>query len=197
MFDPQRSLKLIQGALFDAEATWRAYLPESGDWQKTALLITLPVIVLALLIAYVLGILTSSFTMFGIRPTITVTVMNIVVSIIAVIVIAFIFSFFAGVFGGKNDFAKGFAAMSLAFVPAYAGQALSSIPLMGFLLLIGLAIYSLVLLWKIIPIYLEVPGDKRVGHFIVSLIAAIAANFVISAVLVGQRMSQVPDFAVQ
>ena len=160
MFDPQRSLKLIQGALFDAEATWRSYLPEAGDWKKTAVLLTVPVIVLALLIAYVLGLLTSGASMFGIRPTVMTTLMGIVTGLIGVVVVAFIYSFFSGLFGGKNDFSLGLAAVSFAFVPAYAGQALSSIPVIGFLLLIGLAIYSLVMLWRIIPIYLEVPGSQ-------------------------------------
>ncbi len=44
MFDLKRTLDLINGALFDSEPTWRAYLPEAGDWQKTAFLLTGPLI---------------------------------------------------------------------------------------------------------------------------------------------------------
>jgi hypothetical protein len=36
-FDCRRTLDLVTGVLFDAPATWRAWLPESGDWRKTAM----------------------------------------------------------------------------------------------------------------------------------------------------------------
>lgn len=196
MFDPQRSLKLIQGALFDAQATWSSYLPEAGDWKKTAILITAPVIVVALLVAYVLGQLTTGGLIPGMQPTLVSTLLGIVTGFIGIVVVAYIFSFFAGIFGGKQDFATSFAAMSLVSVPAYAGQALSNLPFIGLLLLVGLGIYSLVLLWRIIPSYHQVPAGKRVAHFVVSLIAAIVVNAVISTLLVGQQLSQMPEFAV-
>jgi hypothetical protein len=36
MLDLNRTIKLVQGALFDAETPWRTYLAEAGDWKKTA-----------------------------------------------------------------------------------------------------------------------------------------------------------------
>jgi hypothetical protein len=183
MIDIQRTIKLVTGALFDAEATWRGYLPEAGDWKKTALLITLPVILVAMIVAYLLGLVTSGASILGLRPTLLSTLLSIVLGVVAVAVCAFIFSVLARVFGGKHNFALGLAAISLAFVPAYAGQALSSLPWIGWLLSLGLAIYGLVLLWRIIPLYLEVPAGKRAPHYIVSLIATIVVFLVISSIL--------------
>ena len=76
MFDPQRTVNLIKGALLDPEPTWRSYLPEAGNWQKTAVLLTGPLIVASALIAYVLGMLGGG--PFGIRPTLTSTVLSMV-----------------------------------------------------------------------------------------------------------------------
>jgi hypothetical protein len=185
MIDLARTLKLVQGALFDAEVTWRGYLAEAGDWKKTAVLLTGPLIVAAAVVAYVLGLLGSGVSLLGIRPTLASSLLSIVTGGIAVAVVAFIFSAFASFFGGKGTFALGLAATTLAFVPAYIGQALSGLPWIGWLLSIGLAIYALVLLWRIIPIYLEVPDGKRAAHYIASLVACVVVFLVLSTILGG------------
>lgn len=84
--------------------------------------------------------------------------------------ISFVFAFMAGVFKGRNSFAHALAATSLAFIPGYLGNALSPLPIAGVLLSLGGGIYSLVLLWRILPAYLELPDDGRVLHFISSLV---------------------------
>lgn len=180
MLDLNRTIQLVKGALVDAEPTWRAYLPEAGDWKKTAFLLTGPLIVTSAVVAYLISLLTSDASMFAqMRPTIMSTLMNMVMGAVAVGIVASIFSFFAGTFGGKNSFALGLAAASLAFVPGYIGQALTWLPWIGGLLALGLGIYGLVLLWRIIPIYLEVPDSKRVLHYIVSLVTCIVVMVVI------------------
>ncbi len=71
MFDINRRVQLIRGALFDPEATWRSHLPEAGDWQKTAILITGLLIVPSTVLAYIFGFISSDTSLFGMfRPTI-------------------------------------------------------------------------------------------------------------------------------
>lgn len=181
MIDLKRTLSLIKGGIFDSEQTWRNYLPEAENWQKTALLLTIPLIVFAAVAAYVFGFLGSDVSIFGrFRPTIISTIMTMITSAIAAAVVAFIFSALAGAFGGKNHFGLGLAATTFAFIPGYLGQAATWLPWIGGLLALGLFVYGMVLLWKIIPIYLEVPDGKRVGHYILSIVATIAAMFVLS-----------------
>ena len=181
MIDLNRTVKLISGGMFDAEKTWRDYLPEADNWQKTAILLTGPLIILAAVAAYLFGFLGSDISMFGrFRPTIMSTIMTMITSAIAAAVVAFVFSALAGAFGGKNSFALGLAATTFAFIPGYLGQAAMWLPWIGGLLGFGLFIYGMVLLWKIIPIYLEVPDGKRVGHYILSLVATIAAMLILS-----------------
>lgn len=182
-FDYKRTLELVSGALFDAQATWQAWLPESGDWRKTALILTVPTIVAAMFSAWLIGLLTSDLSLFGGRPTLLSTLLSIVGAAAAIAVATFVFTTLAGVFGGKRDYALGFAALSLALVPAYVGQALSSLPWIGWLTALGLAIFGLVQLWRIIPLYLEVPQDKRVAHYVVSLLAIIGFMIVVSALI--------------
>ena len=90
--DLNRTLTLVRGALLDPEGTWRGYLPEAGDWQKTALLLTGPLIIGAVVIAYLLGLLTGG-SFFGLfRPTIVSSIMNIILGAIAAAVVALIVS---------------------------------------------------------------------------------------------------------
>ncbi len=181
MIDLKRTLSLISGGIFDSEQTWRNYLPEADNWQKTAILLTGPLIVFAAVAAYVFGFFGSDLSLFGqFRPTIVSTIMTMVISAIAAVVIAFIVGALAGAFGGKNSFALSLAATTFAFIPGYVGQAVTWLPWIGGLLAFGLFIYGLVLLWKVIPVYLEVPDGKRVGHYILSLVAIVAAMFVLS-----------------
>lgn len=184
MIDINRTIQLVTGALFDREATWRSYLPEAGSWQKTAFLLTVPLIVVSAIVAYLLSLVFDSSSMFGmVRPTLLSTAFSIVMGTIGAGIVAFIFSALAGVFGGKNNFALGLAAITLAFVPGYVGQALTWLPWVGRWLAFGLGIFSLVQLWKIIPIYLEVPDGKRAAHYIVSLIATIVVMVFIGSVV--------------
>lgn len=188
MFDPNRTVKLASGALFDREHTWQAYLAEAGDWKHTALLLTGPLIVVSALLAYVVGKFTGGAALFAqLRPTLTMTLVSMVSASIGAAVVAFIFGTLSGAFGGKRSFALGLAATTLAFVPAYLGQVLSQLPWIGGLLGFALFVYALVLLWKIIPLYLEVPDGKRAMHYIASLIATVAVMFVVS-MTVGRAM---------
>ena len=67
------------GALLDAEATWRSYLPEAGDWKRTAFLLTGPLIIVSVVIAYLGGLTNSGSSLMGMfRPTIVSSLVKIV-----------------------------------------------------------------------------------------------------------------------
>ena len=198
MFDLNRTMQLVKGALFDAEATWRSYLPEAENWQKTAFLLAGPLIIVSAVLGYLIGFFGSGASLFGFRPTLVSTLLGIVSGAIAIGVIAFILSALSGMFGGKTGFGRGLAAASLAFVPGYLGQALAWLPWIGGLVALGLFIYALVLLWRIIPIYLEVPDGKRTGHYILSLVATVVTMVLISLLMrpiMGPSMPVMPDYS--
>ena len=197
MLNPARTIELIKGALFNADATWKNYLSESDDWQKTAFLLTGPLIIITAVLGYVIGFFGAGSSVLGIRPTLVYTLVTMIMSAIAAGAVAFVVSALAGMFGGKASFARGLAATSLAFVPGYLGQALSWLPWIGTLLAIVLFIYALVLLWRIIPVYLDVPDSKRTAHYIVSLIATVITMIIISVVMrpIMAPVMPTPDFS--
>ena len=121
-----------------------------------------------------------------------------VMSAIAAGVVAFIVSTLAGMFGGNRSFARGLAATTLAFVPGYIAQVLNWLPWIGTLIALGLFVYALVLLWRIIPIYLDVPDSKRTGHYVLSLVATIVTMVLISMLMrpiIGPGSLGMPDFS--
>lgn len=183
MIDLQKTLNLLKGGLLDHRQTWQTYLGENHSWKETAMLLTGPLILASVLLASFFGWIFNSQYMFAYRGGVWVTIFGLIAAAIGIAIAAFVFSYLAGVFKGKHDFNKGLAALSLSAIPGYVGGVLGTIPWIGWLLALALGITSLVFLYKIIPLYLEVPDDKRVVHFIVSLISSIVLVFIINMVL--------------
>ena len=185
MFDINKTLGLVKGAMFDPEATWDSYFPEAGDWKRTAFLLTGPLVIASGVLSYIVSLIFPSRFPFVPTPTLAGALTGIIIGALAALVIAFVFAFLAGLFKGKNSFPLALAATSLAFVPGYVGQVLMHIPWIGGLLSLGLGIYGLVLLWKILPRYLEVPATSHTGHYILSLVGSIVVLLVLGATLGG------------
>ena len=198
MLDLKRTVELIRGAIFEPPVTWEKFLPEADDWQKTAWLLTGPLVVGTPVLAYVMTLIFPSRMSFYTGPSFFGMLFGIVLAAAAAAGVAFLVSFLAGQFKGQHSFAKGLAGTSLAFVPGYLGQVLAPLPWIGWLLGLGLFIYSLVLLWRVIPIYLGVPDGSRIGHYILSLVACVLLFIVIGrlAAMTGAGGRVVPgDFS--
>jgi hypothetical protein len=127
--------------------------------------------------------LLNSHSPFAHRSGFWGLVLGLVAAVVSLFVAAYLFSFFAGVFKGKQDFNKGMAAVSLAAIPAYVGGILGPLPWVGWLVSLALSVVTLMFLYKLIPLYLGVPQDKRIPHYVVSLIATVGVAFVVNMVL--------------
>lgn len=183
MFDLQKTIILVKDGLIESRKTWQSFHDENHDWKETAILLTGPLILASVLLSSVLGWIFSSHYMFAPQGGFWATILGLVAAVISIFVAAFLFSFLAGVFKGKHDFNKGFAALSLAAIPGYLGSVLGTLPMIGWLLALILGIVSLVFLYQIVPLYLEVPEDKRAMHFGVSLVSTIVIIFIINMIL--------------
>ena len=179
MLDLNRTFSLVKGAMFDPDATWDSYLPEAGDWKKTVWLLTGPLIIATGLLSYILAMVFPSRIPFVGSPTLLSMLVGLIGAALGAAFVALVISMLAGLFKGEQSFPKALAATSLAFVPGYAGQILSNLPFIGWLLGLALFVYSLILLWRILPKYMAVPDSARVGHYILSLVGAIA-GFVVT-----------------
>ncbi len=182
MFDLPKFLELTIGGLLRPRETWESWLGESPTWQRTAVQLTAPLIVAAVLIGSLLARVLGGWFSFGYGHGVFAgLVIGLVSAVISVTVASLVISILAGAFGGRTGFDRAFAAVSMAFVPGWVGMALSGIPWLGFLLQFAGAIVGLVFLYKIIPLALEVPEGKRVLHFVLALVVIFVINLVISS----------------
>lgn len=183
MLDIKQTMNFIKNGLIDPANTWQGYLEKNHTWKETAIALTIPLIITAVLLSSILGWIFKSHYMFATQGGILMTLLGVVAAIAGLFIASFVFSFLAGVFDGKHDFNKGFAALSLAAIPGYIGSIIGTIPMIGWLISLGLAILGLVYLYKIIPSYLEVPESKRVIHFVASLIITVIIIFSMNMLL--------------
>ena len=180
MLDVGNLVQLIQGMLLRPQPTWQAYLAEGKRWQQTLQELTLPLMVGSLILSLVISFLFPNdgpaMTDLGLGGL----VVGLFFGVASFFVAGFFLALLAGAFKGRNDFDSAFSALTLTSVPSCVGTVIEPLPLIGTLLYILSAIYSMVLLYRIIPDALGVPGETRVIHFIAWIIAGSVAIILIS-----------------
>lgn len=189
-FDFKKTLDLVVGGLTKPQETWTGYLGENPGWQQTLITLTGPLIVANVLLSLLLSRMMGTMSPFGLAGNwFAALVLGFVFACIVFAVAVAVFNFLAGVFGGKSDFPRAFAAVSLAMIPAWvAGIVGAAIPWVGGLIGLAGVVVSLVFLYKIIPLALAVPDSKRVLHFVVSIVAVLVINVVVATALGIGRM---------
>ncbi len=195
-FNFTKTLALIKGGLLDHENTWKTYLEECPDWKQTALVLTGPLFIANILLSLIFSRLAGGYAMYGSQSNwFMALITGLVMGAIGFLIVVLVFNFLAGIFKGTPNFSRAFAAVSLAFIPAWVAAALAGlVPYVGFLIALAGGILSLVYLYRIIPLALNVADDKRVIHFVLSLVAVIICNMVIGLTLgLGNAGSQYGD----
>lgn len=184
-FDISKTLGLIKGGLLDHRATWDRYLGENPAWRDTLIQLTGPLIVANVVLSVILSRIMGTFSAYAWGPNwFTGLLLGLVLAALGFAVAVFVFNFLAGMFGGKADFSRAFAAISLAAIPAWvAGIIGSAIPWLGGLVSLAGAILSLVFVYRIMPLALGIPDNKRVVHFVASLVVILVVNLIIGRVL--------------
>lgn len=184
-FDYTKTLALVKGGLFDHENTWKTYLEDCPDWRETALVLTGPLLVLNALLSLIFSRMTGGYAVYGYQGGwFSSLISSLIMGALGFAILVLVFNFLAGVFKGNANFSRAFAAASLAVIPAWVTGAIAGlIPYLGFLIALAGGILSLVFMYRIVPIALNVPDDKRTIHFVVSLVAVIVINMVIGMTL--------------
>jgi hypothetical protein len=191
-FDFVKTLALIKGGLLDHETTWNEYLGENPEWKKTALLLTGPLLIANVLLGVIFSRLIGGYSYYGYSSNIfSAIIMALLAAAIGFFIAVFVFNFLAGTFKGTPHFPRAFAAVSLAAIPAWvAGPVAGLIPVIGVFIALAGGILSLVFMYRIMPLALEVPDDKRTVHFVVSLVVIIIINMVIGLAMGGKNVSR-------
>ena len=184
-FDFAKTLALVKGGLLDREATWKAYFEDCPGWQETAINLTGPLLIVSVVLSAIFSRLFGTFSQYSLYGNFfTGLIYGLLMAAVMVLVVSLVFGQMAKVFNGKNNFSRAFAAVSFAIIPAWIAAVLGSvIPWIGWLVTLAGGIASLVFLYKLIPLALEVPDNKRVVHFVASLVVVFIVNMVIGAVI--------------
>jgi hypothetical protein len=184
-FDLKKTLSLVKGSLLDHPATAESYRQEDPGWDQTLINLTVPVILAAVILSAILSWVFDSFSMFSMAGGFGMFLRMLVWAVLGLFIFAFATAFLAGTFGGTNNFNRGFALVSLVAVVGYTGSVLGTLPWVGWILSLALAIYALVLFYRDIPVFLDVPQDKRVVHIIATIVVVVIVNIVISLAMGG------------
>ena len=182
-FDFVKTLSLIKGGLLDHQATWAAYLEGNPGWQQTAVVLTGPLILVNVVLSIILSRMIGGFAYLGYYSNVFAALFwGLVMAALGFTIAVFVFNFLAGVFKGNSNFSRAFAAVSLAAIPAWiAGVLAALIPFVGFLIALAGGILSLVFMYRIMPLALDVPDEKRTVHFIASLVVIVILNFIVGS----------------
>lgn len=189
-FDLNKTLGLIKGGLLDRENTWQSHLGENPGWQQTAIQLTGPLLVANVLVNVMASRLFGGYSAYGYHSNFLVSLLlGLVLAALGFVLAVLVFNVLAGVFKGTPNFSRAFAAFSLAAIPAWvAGMIGAFIPWLGGLVMLAGGITSLVFLYQIMPLALKVPDDKRVVHYVVSLIGVFVLNMIISLMIMPSSM---------
>jgi hypothetical protein len=184
-FDMSKTFSLVRGGLLDAEVTGQSYLDGNPTWQQTAMLLTGPLLIANVILSLIFARLVGGYSAFGHQSGWFASLfLGLVMGALAVTIAAFVFSFLAGIFKGTPNFSRAFAIVSLAAIPAWVVGAVGAlIPFVGFFIALAGGILSLVYLYRLVPIGLNVPQEKRVLHFVASLLLVFLVNLVIGGLL--------------
>lgn len=192
-FDWNKTVSVIKGGLVDPENTWKSFLAESPSWQQTATVLTGPLLVANVVLTVVFSRMSGGYSAYGLHSSwFSALVLGLAAAAAAVAITSAVFNFFAGTFGGTPNFARAFAGVSLAAIPSWVAGAIGAIiPFLGFLLALAGGILTLIYLYRIMPLALNVPQDKRIVHYVVSLLVIMVINFVVGMTLgMGAATSQ-------
>ena len=188
MIDIDKLKTLVIGALSEPRKTWEAYRAELPDTKTVFLGFTLPLVVGVALVAAVLAFVLGSQGLFGGRSVAMLLrqiVFGSLSGCIGLLLLAYIAQQVARWFGGSGQYNAALAMSTLVTVPALLAGVPGVLPWVGWLLQLAGAVYSLVLLYQAIPVFLEVSNDKRPLHYICTLVLAVIVNMVLGALFVG------------
>jgi len=179
MFDIQNTIKWITAVLQGPESVAGSYKETGAGWQQSFVQLTLPLYIGAFVVASLVALITGGSFMYG-PFSLGMMLFALIWSMAWTFVIAFIFDLLAGTFEGKRNFDGAYAVVALAIVPSAIGTAVSPLPWLGWLISLAASIYSLVLAYRFIPVFLEVPETARVKHFVLSILAAFVVNLLVT-----------------
>lgn len=190
MIDINELKTLFLGAITDPEQTWATFRQNQPDAQRVFLAYTLPLVlgstIAAAVLAFVFG---TQGLVFSAGRSFTAMLQEMLVGSLAgcigIGLLAGITLWLARLFGGEGRFDAALSMSTLAAVPGFLSNIPGALPWIGWLILLAGGIYSLILLYKAIPVFLQLESGRRPLHYICSLVLMLVVNFVLGAMFGG------------
>lgn len=178
----------VKGILLQPKSEW---LKIDGEFATTKSLFTRYAMILAaigpvcsLLGGQLMPIMGMKLSIVG---AIVVALVSYGMSLLGVFLLGLIINALAPNFGGTANKVQAMKLAVYSWTPAWLAGVFGLIPMLGILAIVGL--YSFYLLFVGLPILMKVPEDKKVGYFIVTVIAGVVMYFIISAIVGAISMS--------
>jgi hypothetical protein len=183
MINLEEMRQVAQGALLQPDATWAKAKAEGKSAQQMAQALTIPLVLLCAAVNLVLGLV------FAREHTATFILGHAaggaIVGILGVFLLAFLTDVLAGFFGGTRDYNAAFNAVALTAVPSAVGLAGQNLPVVGGIASLVLWFYGLYLLYQALPVFLTIPEEKRMLHYLSTLGAAMVIGLVMGKIVIG------------
>ncbi|WP_295190629.1 Yip1 family protein [uncultured Brevundimonas sp.] len=178
----------VKGILLQPKSEW---LKIDGEFATTKSLFTRYAMILAaigpvcsLLGGQLMPIMGMKLSIVG---AIVVALVSYGMSLAGVFLLGLIINALAPNFGGTANKVQAMKLAVYSWTAAWLAGVFGLIPMLGILAILGL--YSFYLLFVGLPILMKVPEDKKVGYFIVTVIAGVVMYFIISAIVGAISMS--------
>lgn len=178
----------VKGILLQPKSEW---LKIDGEFATTKSLFTRYAMILAAIgpVCSLLGgqLMPIMGVKLSIVGAIVVTLVSYGMSLLGVFLLGLIINALAPNFGGTANKVQAMKLAVYSWTAAWLAGVFGLIPMLGILAILGL--YSFYLLFVGLPILMKVPEDKKVGYFIVTVIAGVVMYFIISAIVGAISMS--------
>ena len=169
----------IKGMLLSPRTEWPKVAAEPATVQS---IYTGWVMILGLLGPIAILLLTSVF--FG-GFGLLAAVASYVNTLVGIAIIALIADLIAPTFGGTRDYVAALKLVAYAATAVWIAQIALVVPVLGALVALAGAIYSVYLLFLGAPVLKKSSADKAVAYTIVLLLCAIVIGYIISRILLG------------
>nr|WP_316628650.1 Yip1 family protein [uncultured Brevundimonas sp.] len=170
----------VKGILLQPKAEWQVI---DREFATTNSLYTRYAMILAAISPIATLIASVAFLHTSIVSALVLAVLSYVLALVGVFILGIIINALASSFGGTPNPIQAQKLAVYSYTAAWVAGIANLIPVVGGLIALAGAIYSLVLLFMGLPILMKAPEDKKVVYFIVILIAGIVLGVIMSAIV--------------
>lgn len=186
MVDMAALVARVRGMLVSPEQTLEAHVRPVPPWIVVAREHALPLILAsAVASSLLLMIFPPPAGPLGLARLATGLVVSVSMNFVGLMLLAWIASQLSRMLGGRQDYDSGFALMALCMTPAYLGEAVLPLPVVGFTGFLAGIVYAFVLYFRGIPIALEVQPEHRGKMLILTVMAMLMVSVMLGSLVAG------------